>query len=110
MKPTINDITPMEEFTPAYLFRYNAVELHPVADYGGVCEPISPSEIGEHPKADIYWSVYLHYDSSLPENEDFGGVQCVADFPTEALAEAYARNLEILLRAAVGTRFHGMSW
>lgn len=67
---------------------YNAVEVHPVAR-----EVINGKEYFEQCDRDypdiFYWSVYLH----LIE----GGIQCVADCPTEEVADLVAAGLEKML-------------
>lgn len=79
---------------------FDAVEVHPVAEYaeGGYCEQVDKSDIGTDPEAVYFWSVYLHYDHEHPDNVGFGGLECVADFPTEEAAEAYAEGLSKALK------------
>ena len=79
------------------LNRFNAVEVQGVkvvglADgYGMTFEMVSERE-----EPDMY-SVYLRYNPDLPENEDFGGVECVADFTDMECATILADALEILI-------------
>ena len=54
---------------------WDGVEVHPVIDENGIC---SICEAGE----ESFWSVYLHQIE--------GGVECIADLPTEELAYQFA--------------------
>jgi len=84
---------------------FNAVEVHPVAEYPeGFCEQVEDSDIGSDELALYFWSVYLHYDHEHPDNQGFGGLECVADLPSKEAAEAYAEGLEKALSEVVGPR------
>jgi hypothetical protein len=76
------------------LTRFDAVEVHPVRAVGA--SPNIVEQCEEHEAH--WWSVYLHFDPKNPDNEGFGGVDCVADFPTRETAEAYRECLAMLLR------------
>ena len=67
------------------LSAFDSVEVHPVAEYSDFVEQVSEDEVGSDPEATYMWSVYLHYKTC--------GLYCVADFETEAGAEAYAAEL-----------------
>ena len=78
------------------LNRFNAVEITclkitPLADGTNTYEIVSELE-----EPNLY-SVYLRYNPDLPENEDFGGVECVADFTDMEDATILADALEILI-------------
>jgi hypothetical protein len=89
----------LQDGTPLALF--DAVEVSPVGEVDGICERLNCSiddYKAQNPEAEIYWSVYLHYDATRPENKGFGGVECVADLPTEDAAMKYAEGLEYALQ------------
>ena len=83
---------------------FDAVEIESCCEKDGICEPIPESDMGKDASAEYFWSVYLHYDSKHPLNKGFGGVECVADLPTEEAALAYARGLQEALGAIIGSR------
>jgi hypothetical protein len=91
----------LQEGTPLALF--DAVEVDPVAEFEHGISRIDRSEIEqvrtENPDIVIFWSVYLHYDAKRQENKGFGGVECIADLPTEEAALAYAAGVEAALEA-----------
>ena len=84
------------------LTHYNAVECSPLEYFEGNTEVIAEAEWQRDPKADYFWSVYLHFDPSISEGR---GSECVADFTTKESAQAYANGLELALRSVVGSRF-----
>jgi hypothetical protein len=89
----------LQEGTPLALF--DAVEVSPVGEINGICERLDVSiddYKAQYPDAEIFWSVYLHYDATRPENKGFGGVECVADLPNEEAAIKYAEGLEYALQ------------
>lgn len=55
------------------------------------CEPVSGDR-----KPDFY-SVYCHY-SPTKRDDNFGGVECLADFATRELATVYAEALGLPVR------------
>lgn len=63
----------------------DALEVSPVHEEDGSCEVCEPADAH-------FWSVYLHYDVTKSENR---GVDCIADFATEAEALAYARTFKL---------------
>jgi hypothetical protein len=78
------------------LQRFNAVEVQgvkvlPLSGGNMTFEMVSDKE-----DPDMY-SVYLRYNPELPENEEFGGVECVADFKDKEDAIILADALEILI-------------
>ncbi len=91
----------LQEGTPLALF--DAVEVDPVAVFDGAISRIDRKDIeqlrAENPNIEIFWSVYLHYDAERPENNGFGGVECIADLPNEEAALAYAAGVEAALEA-----------
>ena len=91
----------LQEGTPLALF--DGTEVSPVVEFEDGCVPISESDIGSireaNPEANIFWSVYLHHDPMRPENEGFGGVECIADLPTKDAAMAYAAGVDAAIKA-----------
>lgn len=88
----------LQEGTPLALF--DAVEVDPVAQYDWGPERISEDQIETlNPSVPVFWSVYLHYDSSRPENAGFGGCECIADLPTKEAACAYAKGVYAALQS-----------
>ena len=83
---------------------FDAVEVHPVMERAGDCEQVDEGELeslrSQYPDAAFFWSVYLHYDATRPENEGFGGLECIADLPTKQDAMKHAASLEVALQAA----------
>lgn len=76
---------------------FDAVEVHPVRENDNGCEQIGIEDWGKDPQSIYYWSVYLHYDAEHPENNEFGGVECIADLNTETAANALANGLMVAL-------------
>jgi hypothetical protein len=84
---------------------FNGVEVAPVeATPDGTVEVIEEHQIGSDSSASYFWCVYMHLDSSLSENGEFGGLVCVADIKTKESAHDYAANLEQRLRDVIGDR------
>ena len=82
--------------------RYDMVEVVPVfilrADDGKIdYERTDATEMAKHPDIDVMYSVYLHHDAMHPDNRGFGGAQCIGDFPTEKVAQAFADFIAELL-------------
>lgn len=71
---------PLELFDNAEAWRIEEID--------GFCTIIWPHEWQQNPKAEYYWSVYLHYDGNHPLNNGFAGAEWIADVPTEEAAEA----------------------
>ena len=83
---------------------FNAVEVHPVEYLDGGCNQVDERLIGSNPEAEYFWSVYLHFDYNHPENNGFGGLECIADLPSKEAAYAYAEGVERTLGHIVGDR------
>lgn len=89
-------------FTMDSLDRFNAVEMWPVEECDGMCNQVNESEIGSNDNADYFWSVFLRHNPDHPENDEFGGADCVVDLPTKEAAEAFAHGLRIALASVIG--------
>lgn len=84
MPPTPSIVTPTLP-----LEYYDAIEV-----YGCIQDPytdlIERYEANEHPEADPhFWSVALHLDE--------GGIETIADFTTEAQADAFGELMRVVL-------------
>lgn len=90
-----------KKFQPMLLYLrlelFDAVEIHPVRENGNGFEQIDIKDWGQDPLSIYFWSVYLHYDIKHPDNNEFGGLECIADFSTEEAANAFALGLMIAL-------------
>jgi len=72
------------------------IEVHPVREYEGYCEPCT---LGE----ESFWSVYVRY-APRSNGQPFGGADCIADC---ADFEG-ARNLAQLIAALLGIEVEGV--
>ena len=62
-------IKPLGDFKP--MGPISHVEIQPVKEYDGYCEPCAHGE-------EDFWSVYVRYDPAK-NDKAFGGVDCIAD-------------------------------
>ena len=62
-------IKPLGDFKP--MGPISHVEIQPVKEYDGYCEPCAHGE-------EDFWSVYVRYDPAK-NYKGFGGVDCIAD-------------------------------
>ena len=84
MTKTIFDLT-----NPSLpLVEYDAIEVSPVAYLGH-----GNFEVTREPEKADFWSVYLHLETE-------GGVECIADLPTEQLAKQFGEVMRCTLRHA----------
>jgi len=63
------------------------VEVSKCVDVGGYTERVEEDSDDQHWAGAPFWSVYLH--------QSVGGVDCIADFRTQAEAEAFAAGLVV---------------
>ena len=87
-------IKPDGEFRP--LGPVSHIEVQPVREHEGYCEPCEPGE-------ENFWSVYVRYDPA--RNDDrFGGADCIADCSDFE----GARNLAGLIAGLLGIEAEGV--
>jgi hypothetical protein len=89
-------------FPDVRLEQFDAVEVHPIREDDLGCEQIHISDWGKDSTAAYFWSVFLHYDRNHPENNELGGLECIADYALEIDARAFASELEAYMREVRG--------
>ena len=99
MKSIIEELQRYELIKPLTRFTLmgpiSHIEIQPIREDEGVSEPCEYGE--EH-----YWSVYVRYDPDK-NNQQFGGVDCIADCSDFD----GARDLALLIAALLGVEVEG---
>ena len=100
MKAIIEELQKYELIKPCVSFRplgpISHVEIQPVKEYDGYCEPCNHGD-------EDFWSVYVRYDPAK-NAQGFGGVDCIADcFDFDA-----ARDLAYLIAGLLGIEAEGV--